>query len=455
MANDPQAPVTSFLGSYIAETLKRDLPDEVTEKAKHHILDTLAAILKGARLGPGKLAQSYVASRGGVEEATIAGSGHMTTTELAAMANAACAHADESDDSHEPSRTHPGCSIVPAALAVAESRDLGGAEFLKAVNVGYDVCCSLNRSLWEPGDVLRAAIESTHMTGGLFGSTAAASALTGFDEYRARQAFSYAAQHASGLTTWMRDTEHVEKAFDFGGIPARNAVASVEMVAFGLTGVTDVLDGSPSLYDAVGAEGDPQRLFDELGSVHQVMQANIKLFSVGSPIQAPAQALTELLAEHDIAADDVDQVICNIPARYAMIVDNRSMPDICLQYVLAVGLIDQAVTFENTHDEERLHQPDVAALMSRVDLVHDVEMEVTRQANVALVLKDGRRLERHVFPVRGTKDNPMERSEVEAKARDLLTGVMSPGQADELIQSVWSLEDVVSMREFRPLLRLS
>lgn len=443
--HDPvDAPLTSLVGRYIAEGLARELPAEVVEKTKHHILDTLAAIATGARLRPGELARRYVESRGGTPEATVAGSGHRTTTELAALANAASAHADESDDSHEPSRTHPGCAVVPAALAVAEARDRSGIDLLRAVTLGYDVGCGLNRSLWEPGSVLRASVQSTHMVGGTFGSVAAGSALAGFDEMQARQALSYAAQQASGLTTWMRDSEHVEKAFDFAGIPSRNGVCAVEMVASGLTGVTDVLDGSPSLYEAFGDQQKPQRLVDELGRIHQIMTANIKLFSVGSPIQAPAQALTELLAENAISADDIATVVCTMPTFYASVVDNRAMPDICLQYVLAVGLIDGAVTFQNTHDEQRIREEGVRQLMDRVELVHSDEMEEQRQAHVELRLTDGRRLERHVFPVRGTKDDPMERSEVEAKARDLLGGVMASDQATALIDRVWAIEDVAS-----------
>ena len=436
------APRTSLVGRYIADGLDRNLPDEVVEKTKHHILDTIAAILTGARLHPGEAAIRFVTSRGGTEEATVAGSGHRTTTELAALANAACAHANESDDSHEPSRTHPGCAVVPAALAVAEARNRSGRDLLRAVCLGYDVGCGINRSLWEPGSILRSSVQSTHMVGGILGSVAAGSALAGFDELQARQALSYAAQQASGLTTWLRDSEHVEKAFDFAGIPSRNGISAVEMVASGLTGVTDVLDGSPSLYEAFGNHQKPERLVEELGNVHQIMTANIKLFSVGSPIQAPAQALTELLAAHTITADDVAEVVCTMPTFYASVVDNRSMPDICLQYVLAVGLIDGAVTFQNTHDEDRIVQDEVRELMSRVDLIHSDEMEEQRQANLELKLTDGRTLERHVFPVRGTKDDPMERHEVESKARDLLGGVMDAAAVDRLVETVWNLEDL-------------
>jgi 2-methylcitrate dehydratase PrpD len=130
------------------------------------------------------------------------------------------------------------------------------------------------------------------------------------------------------------------------------------------------------------------------------------------------------------------------------------MPDINLQYVLAVGLIDGAVTFQNTHDEHRIHDREVRALMSRIDLVHSDEMEEQRQAHVEIQLTDGIEVARKVFPVRGTKDDPMERHEVESKARDLLGGVAPTDQVDRIVETVWNLEDVKAASDLAALLVL-
>ena len=55
------------------------------------------------------------------------------------MANGILAHSDETDDSHAPSGTHPGCAVVPAALAMGEKNDCSGEALLKSVVLGYDV----------------------------------------------------------------------------------------------------------------------------------------------------------------------------------------------------------------------------------------------------------------------------------------------------------------------------
>ena len=223
------------LSTYIARAGKRPLPPAVREKTKHHILDTIAAMVSGAPLLPGRKGIAHVKSLGGAKEACVIGSRIVTSAANAALANGMSAHADETDDSHAPSLTHPGCGIVPAALAVAEKESQTGQALLRAVALGYDVCARLTMSL--NAYEFREDGHSTHSFGPMFGAAAAAGSLLKLNERQARYLLSYTAQQASGISCWMRDEEHIEKAFDFGGMPARNGVAAATMVAHGFTGV--------------------------------------------------------------------------------------------------------------------------------------------------------------------------------------------------------------------------
>jgi len=119
------------LSQYMVEARTAKLPEEVARKAKHHILDTIAAMVSGTTLEPGKLAIKYATLAGGTPEAQVVGSPILTNVVNAALVNGILAHADETDDSHAPSGTHPGCAIVPPALAMAEKNDRGGGTLLK------------------------------------------------------------------------------------------------------------------------------------------------------------------------------------------------------------------------------------------------------------------------------------------------------------------------------------
>src|SRR5690348_17862753 len=191
-------------------------------------------------------------------ESTVIGSSVRTTAINAAMANGTMAHADETDDSHAPSLTHPGCGIVPAALAMAEREGRDGRALLRAVALGYDVGCRLTQAL--DAYQFREDGHSTHSFGPMFGAAAAAGALAGLKQAQVRYLLSYTAQQASGISCWMRDEDHVEKAFDFGGMPARNGVAAALMVSHGFTGLDDAFAGERSFFVAYGRKPEPEKL---------------------------------------------------------------------------------------------------------------------------------------------------------------------------------------------------
>ena len=441
------------LSAYIAGALKRPLPAEAVEAGKHHLIDTLAAIVSGSRLLPGKKAVAYVKSLGGVKEATVVGTRLLTSTVNAAFANGMMAHADETDDSHTRSQSHPGCGTVPAALAMAERGRRDGRAMLRAVVLGYDIC---TRAMYALGPLaFRAAGRSSHSFGPLFGAAAAAGALAGLKEHQVPYLLSYTAQQASGVNCWARDKEHVEKAFDFGGMTSRNGVTAATLAASGFTGVEDVFSGDMNFFFAYAAEPDPQALTRGLGSTFEVVNTSIKRWSAGFPIQAALDSLSTLVKEHRIGADDVEKLTVTIYKTGAATVNDRSMPDINLQHLLSVMLLDGTVTFISSHDERRMRDPKVLAVKQRVELIGDEALEhaPTRQAILELRTRDGRILRQHTQAVRGTPANPMTREEVDAKCYDLIAPVLGKGRARALIDAVWGIEEIADTRALRPLLR--
>jgi 2-methylcitrate dehydratase PrpD len=384
----------------------------------------------------------------------VAGSRIVTAAANAALANGMLAHADETDDSHAPSLTHPGCGIVPAALAMAERGARNGTALLRAVALGYDVGCRLTQSL--NAYQFREDGHSTHSFGPMFGAAAAAGALAGLRERAVRHLLSYTAQQASGISCWMRDEQHVEKAFDFGGMPARNGVAAALMVAHGFTGVEDVFAGERNFFVAYGREPDPEVLVRGLGESWEIMNTNIKRWSVGSPIQAPLDSLLELIRVHRLRADDVERVVVRVAHQGANTVDNRNMPDICMQHMCAVMLLDGNVTFESSHDEKRMRDREVLSVRERIELRGDdalTRVMPSRQGIVEIKLRDGREFRHHTQAVRGTAENPMTRAEVDAKSYDLMAPVSGKTRARALCDAVWNIEKLKDVRALRPLLR--
>jgi 2-methylcitrate dehydratase PrpD len=186
------------------------------------------------------------------------------------------------------------------------------------------------------------------------------------------------------------------------------------------------------------------------------MKTNIKRWSVGSPIQAPLDSLLELIRVHRVRADDVERVVVRVAHQGANTVDNRNMPDICMQHMCAVMLLDGTVTFKSSHDQKRMRARDVLALRERIELRGDdalTQAMPSRQGIVEIKLRDGRELRHHTQAVRGTAENPMTRAEVDAKSYDLIAPVSGKARARALCDAVWNIEKLEDVRRLRPLLR--
>jgi 2-methylcitrate dehydratase PrpD len=276
------------------------------------------------------------------------------------------------------------------------------------------------------------------------------------NERQARYLLSYAAQQASGISCWMRDAEHIEKAFDFGGMPARNGVTAATMVAQGFTGVDDVFAGERNFFVAHGRPANPEEMVRGLGADYEILRTNIKRWSVGSPIQAPLDSLLELIKSDAVKAEQVEKLTIRVAHRDKNTTDDRPMPDINMQHMCAVMLMDGTVTFKSSHDEKRFRDPKVVEFRKKIDLQGDDALTKTmpaRQAIVELALRDGRTLRHHTVAVRGTAENPMSRAEVDAKSYDLIAPIAGKARARRLCDAVWHLESLKDVRKLRPLLQ--
>lgn len=447
------SPEMRKVSSYIATALERPLPPQVDESGKHHLLDTLAAMISGSRLIPGARAIDYVKRLGGARQATVIGSGILTSPVNAALANGMMAHADETDDSHTRSQTHPGCGVVPAALAIAETQRCSGRNLLRAVVLGYDICTRVTMALG-PWDLLKTG-HSSRSIGPVFGAAAAASALLKLSADQVRHVLSYAAQQTSGVNCWNRDREHIEKAFDFGGMPARNGVTAATAVESGFSGVDDVFSGDKNFFSTFSRNPDPKILMQRLGKDFEIVTTNIKRWTVGSPIQAALDAMASVIAEHRIGADDVAGIKVTVHQTGAVTVRNPKISDINLPYLLAVMLIDGTVTFASAHDQRRMQNSKVLALRKRVEVIGSIAFNraLNRQAILEIKLRNGQQIRHHTRAVRGTAANPMTRTEIETKSLDLMAPVIGVRRAKRLIDTVWRIEDVPDVRGLRPMLR--
>jgi 2-methylcitrate dehydratase PrpD len=454
-AEPPVSAVTTALSTYMSGAADRALPFEVVAATKHHILDTFAAMISGAGLPPGRIALQFARAHAGEKVATVAGSEVLCGAIEAALANGMLAHSDETDDSHAPSHSHPGCAVVPAALAAGEQFGISGNQFLRAVALGYDIGPRVTMTLGGLPYQMETH-RSAHSIAEDFGAAAAAGSAAGLNAHQMRWVLDYAAQQAAGIAAWERDTEHVEKSLVFAGMPARNGVTAALLIQLGGSGVEDILSGPDNFLLAFAPKADPAKLVEKLGERYEVTRTSIKKWTVGSPIQAPLDALQLIIKKRSFDAGQVREVTVRVATSEANTVNNREMPDICLQHMVAVMLIDKNASFQAAHDKARMQDPAVLRQRAKVQLIPDEELErlyPKRETIVAVTLNDGTQLTERVEAVRGTPDNPMTRDEVVAKCRELTAPALGAAKSAKLIESVLSIESMKNVRELRPFLQ--
>src|SRR5712691_4379077 len=426
LAAQDVSPVMAKLSAYMSEARNRALPDNLLQETNHHILDTIAAMVSGSELPPGRLALRFARAYRGEKIATVVASQILCGPIEAAIANGELAHSDESDDDYSGGGAHPGSAVVPAALALAEKSGISGMHFLRAVALGYDIGMRVMKTVGSG-----PAVKDTHNLVGTFGASAAGGCVLSLNPQQMRWLVDYAAQQAgAGFGAWRRDTEHIEKGFVFGGMGARNGVNAALVVQLGWTGVTDVLSGVDNFVVSYDPKAAPAKLIGQLGERYEITLTTLKKWTTGGPIQSPLDAMVNLQKKHPFDADQVKQVVVRASTSAAFTVNNREMPDICLQHMVAVMLLDKTVSFRAAHDKPRMQDPAVLAERAKIQLVPDPELEKLIPVRVAIVevtLNDGTRLSERVEHVRGTPENPMTTEEVVAKARELMTPVLGSG----------------------------
>ena len=440
-AAGPASQVVTTLSAYMSEAWNRPLPADVIEKIKHHILDTFAAMISGSELPPGRAAIRFARAYGGAKVAMVVGSNILCGPIEAALANGVLAHADETDDSW-PGGWHPGCNVVPAALAAGEQFGISGTHFMRAVALGYDIGARVLVTL-RPG--VSETHKSTHSIAGVFGAAAAAGCAAKLNAQQMRWLLDYTAQQSSGIAAWDRDTDHIEKGFVFGGMPARSGVTSALLVQSGWNGIDDIMTGDDNFLLANAPHSDEKALIDKLGERYEITPTSIKKWTVGSPIQGPLDALEIMLKKHPFEPDQVKEVVVRMSP--GSVVDNREMPDVCIQHMIAIMLIDKTATFRSAHDKARMRDP--AVLRQRAK----VRLDPGAGPLVVVALADGTRLAEDVKAVLGTVNNPMTRDQVVAKCRGLMTPVLGAATAGKIVERTLDLDKMQSIRELRPVLQ--
>ncbi|WP_081074255.1 MmgE/PrpD family protein [Burkholderia diffusa] len=461
----PVSELMARFSTYIGQAKERPLPPDVMEKTKWALLDTLAAMVSGSQLPAGRAAICFARECGGKPISTVIGDQSAADPVTAALANGTMGHADETDDVLI-GPWHPGCNVVPAALALGEKFGITGAHFLRAVALGYDI----GSRVMQATGVKMNFRSPTNSMGGTWGAAAAAICAASLTEEQTRWALAYTAQQCSGIDDFRRDPQHIEKAFMNGGMGARSGVTSALLVLAGFNGVNDIMSGDVSFFSAYQDTANPRLLDYKLGEDFYITRAVFKHWPTGQPIAAPLDALHALLQRHPIDSRQIREIVVSYWSP-GTITDNSGPPDVNVQHAIALMLADGRLTFKSIHDYARFKDPEIIRLRSLIKILRRAAGDVQQRAVIGatgdlrnadastepaiqILLSDGTRLVQDtVSPGPGTPDAPYTRAWMVGKAHSLMAPVLGRSQTKQLIETILGLDEQQNIRVLGPLLR--
>lgn len=437
------------LAEWAASLQYRDMPDPVREKIRISILDNIGCQIAGATLPWSKAYFDAITTTRSGDQATVVYYGTRLSPDDAAFLNSAFNHANEMDDTHFKSPTHPGGIAVPAALAMAEYMHTTGQQLVAAVAAAYEVQI---RIAWACSPHLSKRGHHPPVGVGPFGAAAAAGLLMGFDSEKMLHAFGIAGSHAAGISEYTKTGGSVKRIHN--AIPTQAGVRSALFARAGITGPASVLEGEKGFFKVFAGSFDSERLVSGLGKKFHLLDTGIKPHACPHFMQAALDAIDNLRDKQPLTGDDIASItvysneavlnhVCAITEPTDVLGAQFSLP-----FSLAMRLKHggRGVRGGNgfwDYPKVDVRDPQLLAVARRIKRYDSTKPGATRvEEGIALEVETtkGQRFVETVPHSRGLPENPMTPAEVKEKFMSLTEPLLPAGSPQKIIEMVDAID---------------
>jgi len=362
-----------ILSRYAVNLRYDELSEEVREKTKMHLLDTVGNMLAARVLRWSKITIEVVKKTGGNAQATLMGVKGKYPVVMAALANGTMAHGVDADDSGaRPSWAHPGSCIIPAAYAAAEAEKSTGEQLIAALVAGYEVNCRIDSAVY-PG--LRN--RGFHATGvvGTFGAAVAAGKLMGLNEEQMVNALGLAGIQAAGLEEWLTSGDMSKRLH--AGKAAMNGVLAAMLAREGYTGPSTVFEGKYGFLNTHAEGYATARLTEKLGTEYKIMACKFKPYACCHELCPPISMALEIQKKHGVKPEDIVKI--RIGLNHVTAENQRKVAETPLHaqnhaaVAVAIALV-KGHAFMNEFFED-YRDPEVIKLGKKAEVYTDLEID--------------------------------------------------------------------------------
>lgn len=416
-------------------------------EAKRRLIDSVACALAAYGEADAVVARTLARRQAGAPDATLWGTAHTTTPEMAAFANGVMVRClDVSDTYLGRGGGHPS-DMIPALVAVAESAGRDGKALINAIVLAYDAYCALNDAV----DLAAPGWDQTLYA--VLGTALGAGRLLGLDEAQMAHAVSLALAPNMALRQTRQGELSAWKGCA-GPNAARNGVFAVTLAQAGMTGPSDVFEGVQGLWHVLGRFELP--LPSPSAPQRRIRDCHLKSLPICYHGQSAAWCALELHGRVDPHAI-VDVEVQTYRGAVGMMAQDasrwtpgtRETADHSLPFVIAAALIDGRITTA-TFDDARWNDADVAALMRKVRVSANEAMSAlyprAAPARLAIRLESGETAVREMDYPRGHARNPMDDAQLEEKFRDYFRPHGDADRCAAVLRGLWRVDAATDLR---------
>jgi 2-methylcitrate dehydratase PrpD len=433
---------TVTLATYAAGLRYEDLPPAVVAAAKDASIDTIAACICGSSLPWSRIVIDYAERTGPGGTSLILGRGNAVQAPAAALANGALAHAFELDSLTRPGAgAHPGATVLPPALAIAQQQGgISGRSLIAAFVAGNEIMIRIGRAT---GHTNEARGFHAPGTTGPFGAAVACAHLLGLDAAKMTNAIGIAGSLAGGLLEFAKGDGGMVKRLHLGRASEAGVLAA-SLAASGFTGPRTVLEGQFGFLRVFCTEFNESELTKGLGRDFVTTSTVLKRYPVHATAHAAVRAVRDLQTEHGFTGGDVEAITVTgnkrMVERHAIAEPaDLMLAQYSIPFCVALALYREARDPES-YDESALTDPQIRALTRLVRIVPEVESgHGAMGSTVRLALSDGRHFERHV------ESGLLEPGELPDKFTRLTRGALGESGAARLFARLQKLEEETSL----------